>query len=71
MFLCVCVCVCVSYAAVCMCELVLCFICISTSHHVAKTTSSVHLGGQEIKRWCKCGERETRKKRHTHVHTNT
>lgn len=62
---------CGSYAAVCMCELVLCIICISTSHHVAKTTSSVHLGGQEIKRWCKCSETETRAKIHTHTHSHT
>ena len=63
-----CVSVCVSDAAVCMCELVLCLICISTSHHVAKTTSSVHLGGQEIKRWCKHGERETQNDMHRHIH---
>lgn len=52
-------CLCVSDAAVCMCELVLCLICISTSHHVAKTTSSVHLGGQKTQRWCKHSERRT------------
>ena len=51
---CVCVCVCVrSRCRQCACMLVLCFICISTSHRVAKTTSSVHLGGQEVKQWCK------------------
>ncbi len=69
--LCVCVCMCVPYAAVCMCELVPCFICISTSHHVAKTTSSVHLGGQEIKRWCKCSEKETSAKIRKHTRTGS
>lgn len=63
--------VCVSDAAVCMCELVLCLICISTSHHVAKTTSSVHLGGQEIKRWCKHGERDTQNDTYRHIHMHS